>query len=455
MLRHRSERTPHRIDTTRRVLAVAVSLLLGTAAGVAWAEDWPEWRGAGRRGVWTEDGIVEELPAQGLTYTWRTPVHGGYAGPAVAGGRVFVTDFRRVQGNDGVERALSLDEATGEVLWSKEWTTSYAGIMPRYAIGPRATPTVDANRVFVLGAMGALLALDVKTGEVLWQKDFVKEYGTEVPVWGMAGAPLVNGDLLIALVGGEAGAKVVAFEKTTGREVWRALSSDWEPGYNAPVLMTSGGRSQVIVWQPRAISSLDPATGEVLWEEPFDVRMGLTVASPVYDEGRLLVSAFYNGSMMLELDPDEPRVRRVWRGKSDSEVKTDGLHALISTPVLQGEHVYGICSYGQLRCLDAKTGERVWESMDLTRERARWASAFFVRHGDRYFINNDRGELIIARLSPQGYDELSRTRLIEPTSPAGPRRELKAVHWSHPAYANRHIVVRNDREILRASLARE
>ena len=125
----------------------------------------------------------------------------------------------------------------------------------------------------------------------------------------------------------------------------------------------------------------------------------------------------------------------------------------MNAPVIDGDHVYGICSYGQLRCLQLSTGKRVWETQEVTRERKRNASAFVVRSGDRYFISNDRGELIIAGLSPTGYTEFSRTELIRPTSEPGARRERGAVHWSHPAYADRSVFVRNDEEILRASLA--
>ncbi len=109
------------------------------------AEDWPEWRGAGRLGVWTETGILEEFPAGGLTATWRIPIGGGYAGPSVADGRVFVTDARRAdpRSTAAVERLLALDEATGEVLWTREWDTNYAGLQLIYATGPRATPTVS------------------------------------------------------------------------------------------------------------------------------------------------------------------------------------------------------------------------------------------------------------------------------------------------------------------------
>ncbi|MGH9626939.1 MAG: PQQ-binding-like beta-propeller repeat protein, partial [Bryobacteraceae bacterium] len=200
-------------------------------------------------------------------------------------------------------------------------------------------------------------------------------------------------------------------------------------------------------------TSLDPATGKVNWQQPFKVQMGVALATPVVSGGRLLVSSFYNGSMLLDLAGEKAKM--LWKGKSDSEINTDGLHAVVNTPVIDGGHIYGICSYGQFRCLNLKTGERVWETMEVTKEKARWASGFIVRNGNRYFINNDRGELIIAELSPEGYKEISRTKLIKPTSNPGNRRELGAVNWVHPAYANRHIVTRNDEEIISVSLEKQ
>jgi outer membrane protein assembly factor BamB len=144
-----------------------------------------------------------------------------------------------------------------------------------------------------------------------------------------------------------------------------------------------------------------------------------------------------------------------WKGASESEIDTDGLHSITSTPVMDGNYIYGVCSYGQLRCLDARTGKRIWETQALTKEKARWATAFLVRHQDRYFINNDRGELIIAKLSPEGYQELARTALIKPTATAGiGRRELKAVNWTHPAYANRTLLTRNDEELIAVSISK-
>ncbi len=368
-------------------------------------------------------------------------------------GLVFSTEFEARQGRKGVERAICFDEQTGRRIWVQEWEADYAGL--GYDLGPRATPTVDGDRVYVLGAMGDLLCLRVRDGSVLWRKQYMKDFGAQLPTWGFAAAPLIDGRQLIALAGGSPDAKVVAFDKLTGEELWRALASQGEPGYAPPYMIEAGGARQLIIWHPRAVSSLDPATGKAYWEQPFEVNMNLSVATPVLSHHGLLVSAFYNGSRLYRLDANKPGAELIWRGMSDSEIQTDGLHSLVTTPVVDGDYIYGVDSYGYLRCLDAKTGKRVWETFDLTQENARWVSAQIVKNGDRYFINTDRGDLVIAKLSPQGYQEIDRIRIITPTNPIQRRRELGAVSWTHPAYANRHLIIRNDKEIVRYSLEAE
>ena len=166
------------------------------------------------------------------------------------------------------------------MLWTQEWPVVYGALSFNWAIGPRATPTVDGDRVYVLGATGVLMCLDVATGRIIWQKDYVKDYKTELPTWGMTGAPLVDGDRLICLVGGEPDAKVVAFDKMTGKEIWRALPSTSEPGYVQPIIITASGARQLIIWHPKALASLDPVTGKLYWEVPMEVGYGMTLATP-------------------------------------------------------------------------------------------------------------------------------------------------------------------------------
>ena len=431
-----------------RIIAGSVFLLL-LPTGLP-AEDWPQWRGADRLGVWTESGILREFPEGGLKVAWRQSIGRGYAGPAVASGRVFITEFEPSGRNDGVERAAALDEMTGAVLWKQEWRVDYS--MIEYNLGPRATPTVEGNRVYVLGAVGDLLCLNTETGAVIWHVNFVTDFGAELPTWGTPGHPLVDGDLLIAVAGGKPDAKVVALDKRTGKEVWRAIADDGEPGYSPPTMIEAGGVRQLIVWHGAAVTSLDPATGKIYWEQPFKPNMGMAIATPVLGPHGLLVSCFYDGSRMYRLDENRPSAELLWRGNSNSEIATDGLHTVVTTPIADGDYIYGIDSYGQLRALNARTGERIWETQALTVENARWASAQIVRHEDRYFINNDRGELIIAKLRPEGYEEVDRIDVMKPTQPLGRRRDKGAVLWTHPAYANRHMVIRNDEEIVRYSL---
>ena len=441
--------------------SLAMMMVGFVLTGPAGAEDWPQWRGPDRLAVWDERRVVEDLPEE-LKVGWRVPIRSGFSGPAVADGRVFITDWQEDPEShtmDGTERVLALDEQTGEVLWTHEWPTSYRMLQGSYATGPRATPTVDGDRVYVVGATGVLSCLDVETGDVIWRQDYVEDYGTSVPTWGITSAPLVDGDRLIAIVGGEPDALVVAFDKHTGDEMWRAVAVVGELGYGQPVIYEVGGVRQLIIWHPAALVALAPETGEVYWEQPWDVGMGLSIATPVRSGDYLLVSHFVNGSMMMRLNTDRPDATMLWKGQSRSELpdQTDGLHSLITTPLIIGDYVYGVGSYGELRGLDARTGERLWMSPEMTAQ-ARWGTAFMVRHDDRYFVNNDEGYLIIAQFTPDGYVEIDRTRLIEPTSSSGfgpSRRWDRPVNWSHPAYANRHIVHRNDREIIRASLAAE
>lgn len=409
------------------------------------ADDWPQWGGPNRDLIWRETGIVDKLPTDGLLpRVWSTPIGEGYSGPAVANGRVYITDFRREQRQ---ERVLCLDSKTGKILWKHAYPVVYR---ISYPAGPRSTPVVDNGLVYTIGAMGDMVCFDAKNGDVQWKKNFVDEYDTNIPIWGMVASPLVRGDQLITLVGGK-NALVVSFDKTTGKEIWRSLS-DPEVGYCPPVIFSLHGKEHLIVWHPRAVSSLNPENGEVNWNVPFRIRAGLTIPTPLQLGNRVFVTSFYNGSRMIEVAEDGKSTEVVWQGNSNSELpqNTDGLHSIMPTPVVKGSHIYGVCSYGQLRCLNAKTGERVWESLDAT-GKDRWWNAFLVPHEDRYFIHNEQGDLIIANLTPEGYKETSRAKLVEPTR----RVRRRMTIWSHPAFAEKSVFARNDKEIVRVNLAKE
>jgi outer membrane protein assembly factor BamB len=432
-----------------QMLRVSMFVLLLSLSGLITkspckADDWPGWGGPNRDLVWREKGIVEKLPSEQngfLPRVWSTPIAEGYSGPAVAEGRVYITDRQHEKQN---ERVLCLDAATGKSLWIHEYRP------PRYSIsypaGPRSTPEIHEGRVYTIGAMGQMFCLDAKTGKELWSKDFVKDFNTKLPIWGMAASPLFDGDQLIMLVGGE-NALVVSLDKATGRQYWRALD-DPDVGYSPPVIFTIHGIRHLVVFHPHSITGLDPSNGKVRWDVPYSVKAGLSIATPQYVGDRIFVTSFYNGPRMLKIGEDGTSAQVLWRGHSDSEIMTDGLHSIIPTPIFDGRNIYGVCSYGQLRCLDASNGKRVWETLAAT-GKGRWWNAFLIPHEDKFFIHNEQGDLIIARLTPAGYEELSRAKLVEPTREVLRRMTI----WSHPAFAMKSVFARNDKEIVRVSLA--
>ena len=213
----------------------ALTLLL-VLSSLSYADDWPQWMGPNRDGVWHEDGIVESFPEKGLTVNWRVPIQLGYSGPAVVGDRVFVTDYERASGElsnspgrknklKGKERVVCLNAGTGELVWKHEYDCPYE---ISYPSGPRCTPTVAGNHVYTLGAEGNLVCLTADEGKVVWSKELKAEYQTKAPHWGFSGHPLIDGDRLYCLVGGK-GSVVVAFNRHTGEELWKAISATARP----------------------------------------------------------------------------------------------------------------------------------------------------------------------------------------------------------------------------------
>lgn len=378
-----------------------------------------------------------------LPRAWTAKIGSGYAGPAVANGRVFVTD--RIA-DKNLERVLCFDADTGHEIWKHEYEARYT---ISYPLGPRATPTVDGGRVYILGAIGNLFCFDAASGRIIWEKFLPAEFGTQLPPWGMAAAPLVDGDQLIVLAGGKPGATVVSLNKNTGAECWRALDTK-DPGYCPPVIYEFGGKRQLIIWHPEAVVGLDPASGKTLWQVPFEVTSGLTIPMPRKLGSRLFVTSFYNGPLMIDLGDDGKSPNVLWRtATNNNEQHNNSLHAIMCTPIVTDDCIFGVGSYGELRCLDTKTGAIVWETKEATGP-GRWWNAFLIPQDDRTIICNEQGEIIFARLSRAGYKELNRARLIEPTQPIQRRMTV----WSHPAFAMQSVFARNDGELIRVRLAR-
>jgi outer membrane protein assembly factor BamB len=427
-------------------------------------EDWPQWRGPQRDGVWKASDLVEHLPDGQLPLTWSVEIGAGYSGPTVADGRVYVMD--RMTANDKqTERVVCLDSKTGKQLWVVEYDAPYT---ISYTAGPRASVTIDAGRAYAVGAMGHFHCLDAITGELIWKRDLLADYDVQMPIWGIAASPLIYQDKVIEQVAGADGACMVAFDKATGREIWRAL--DEVAGYSSPIVIQQAGQDVLVCWTGESLSGLDPQTGQVHWSHSMKpLRNPIGIGTPVVDGELIFVSSFYDGSLMIRAPHDQLTSSLVWRAIGIDEKTTGaksvqlgqevlsrpdevyGIHAMIGTSIVQDGYIYGVDSYGELRCLDVRTGKRVWEDLTAV-PKQRWSTIHMVREADRVWMFNERGELLITKLTPQGLQILSRCPLIEPTRTQLNQRD--GVCWTHPAFAEQSIFVRNDQRVVRASLAK-
>jgi outer membrane protein assembly factor BamB len=419
---------------------ICVVCLALICVGSVCSNDWPQWRGANRDGIWTESGIVEKLPATRLKELWRAPVGMGLSSPVIVGDSVYLSDAE-LRKPKVRQRVHCLEADSGKV----RWTYAYESPGPDWFFteeqgrGPGATPVVWNGKLYALDLFGMLVCLETRDGKLVWKKDLKEEYKTKGT--SLDGSPLVEGDLLILTIGGAGGAGVVALDRSTGHEVWRVL--DEAVTWSSPLVIEAGGARQLIVWTQQSVSSLNPQSGKVYWREATSTSGSpgtAAVSTPVFGGNRLLVSGW-----MFELEKDRPAGKTLWpeaRGVS-RRILSD-----TSTAVLLGDYVYGAKSGGEFLCLQAATGEEVWKTNRVT-DLINGASVHITMHGDSAFLFNDRGELIQARLGPGGYEEIGRTKLIQPTALFAGRRTA----WAAPAYARQNVYARNDKELICVSLA--
>lgn len=450
-----------------RVFGLLVLASLTTSTAVA--DDWPRWMGKNMDAVVTESGLISKFPEGGPQVLWRQPIGPGYAGPSVVGEHLYVMDRTEDAGKGGEvenaikkagqiaggERVQCLDVNTGEQVWAHTYECPYK---IAYPTGPRTTPTVDGEYVYTLGAMGRLICFNAKSGIVVWEKELTDQYQTKPPPWGYASHPLVEGELLIVPVGGK-GSGVVAFNKLTGEEVWKAITT-LDVGY-APLVVfhnNANGEAdrQLIFWHADGVTSLNPATGEEYWtvkfpEEPNPSQT--TIATPRIIGNKILISEFYKGSLLLEVGTDPPSVKEIYRTSKTDPRSEKSLNAMMATPAIKDGFAYGVGYDGRgngvLRCIELESGDMKWSKPDWMSDKPlMFSTGFIIENQDKYYLFDDVGELMIARLGPDGFEVLDRAKLLEPTSTARGR----LVVWSHPAIANGRFYVRNDKEIICVNL---
>lgn len=387
-----------------RPLTCCFAALALTSAG-SWAGDWPAWRGPAHDGISSETNWRAQWPADGPKQLWKASVGIGYSSVSVSRGRLYT------MGNTNDQDVVySLDALTGKELWTHTYPCSPKD--PNNFPGPRCTPTVDGDRVYTLSRRGHLFCLDAARGKVVWSKEFTTDFGAKAPTWGYAGSPLVDGDLLITEAGG-AGSAVVAFNKTTGQEVWKA--GEDAPAYSSIVAFDHGGQRCLAVFSTAGIVGRSAKDGKELWRHPWKTEWDVNAATPILTGNRVFVSSGYNkGGALIDFADGTAKV--VWQNKK--------MRNHVATCILWKNNLYGF-DEGQLKCLDLATGEEKWA------EKA-YGKGSLLLAGDKFIVYSDKGRIATAELSPAGCKEISGAQVL-----SGPNS------WAMPVLANGRLYCRS------------
>lgn len=417
------------MTATVRILVLFLSVL----AGVARAQDaagsrpqttgeWPQFLGPNRNGVSAETGLLKTWPEGGPKEVWRVPGGVGMSGLAISQGRV-VTLLQR----EGKQWAVALDARTSKPAWETPIAAAFSNTM---GPGPRATPTISGDALYAFSGEGILLALQLSDGKITWQHNVVSDFDGKPAGYGMACSPLVTGDLVL-VTAGVPGAAIIAYHRKTGALAWKSGSDT--AGYSSPALLNVGGREQVVAFTGMAVVGLSPQSGEPLWRYSYETDFDCNIATPLAYKGQVFISSGENhGSALLALKPagETFDVSEVWTSHGPSSVMRNEWQ----TSILLDDHLYGFDNVGpagpvtHFNCIEIATGKRVWQQQ-------RFGKGNLIAADGKLFISTIKGELIVARVSPKGYEELGRATVIESTRQA-------------PALAGGLLYLRDGREIV-------
>ena len=405
---------------TRQPSKTAARLLLWvavTAPALAGGADWPQYMGPNRDGISAENGLLETWPEGGPPELWRRPFGPAFSGMAVVGERLYSADS-----NGERDEVFCLDAKSGEEIWRTPigpvWINSFGN-------GPRATPTVAGDAVYTLSGQGHLAALTAEDGKVIWTTDLKDRYGIEQLHFGFSGAPIVLGDLVFAEVGGE-GSSLVAFDRATGEEHWRA--ADGIAAYSSPVRVDFAGVEQLVFVNQDDIISVTLA-GEVAWTHPFAPGSTVKPALPIFVEPDLLfVSASYDiGALTLRLKTangtlgvEEAWQSKVMRNHFNSSVPLDG-------------YLYGFDN-ATFKCVEAATGEQRWA------KRGRMGKGSLIYADGHLLVLTETGRLLLVPATPDSYLEKAAVQVLQGRC------------WTAPALSGGRLFLRNRDEMVALDL---
>ena len=383
----------------------AIRLAYLLACTLAWAADWPQWRGPNRDGVSPETGLLDSWPKGGPPLLWK--IHGlgeGYAAAAVSGGRLYI------QGQQGDEEfVLAFDSNTGKQLWRSQTGRQFR---ESRGYGPRGTPSVDGDRLYALAADGMLVCLETATGKRIWGFNIVDRFHGQVLHWGISESPLVDGDRVI-VTPGAAGAAVVALDKMNGKVLWTSQSD--QAGYSSPVAFDVAGSRKVVVFTGEAAIGLDFNSGRLLWRYERVANRTADIATPIVHDGQIFLSSDYGtGCALLKVSA---------AGASEVYFNRD-MRNHYSTSVLVGDYLYGFSS-SILTAMKFQTGEVAW--------RDRSVGKGSLIYADRHlYCLGEEGVVGLVEATPAGYREKSRFEIPKGGFPT----------WSPPVIADGKLYLR-------------
>lgn len=413
------------LRSSRSWLGILAMLCL--AYGLIGAEpaatgEWPQILGPHRNGLSSETNLIDEWPATGPREVWRVRGGVGMSGLAISRGRLITL----VQ-KEGRQFAVALEAATGKSVWERDLAPQYKNSM---GDGPRATPSISGDQVFVFTGESILSALNFADGKVLWTHHVLKEQSGKEADYGMACSPLVVDGQVIVTVGAPT-ATVVAYDTRTGKQAWTA--GEDVAGYSSPALLKVGGREQIVVYTGGSVLGLAPKSGTVLWRYPYETNYECNIAIPLAIDGHVFISSGENhGSALLKLKPegDGFAVEEVWTSHGPKSV----LRNEWQTSILLDGFLYGMDNVGgagpitHLACINAATGERAWQEL-------RFGKGNLIGADGKLFISTMKGELVLVKATPKAYQEIGRGPVLGSTRQA-------------PALAGGRLYLRDDKEIV-------
>jgi outer membrane protein assembly factor BamB len=392
------------------------------------ADEWPQYRGPLATGK-SADSIGKLDWSSGPKILWKKPTPLGFSSFSIADGRAFTLVARKNEGGNEVQTCLAMNADTGEELWGFPLSQhdyngggGAAGAQGnKGGDGPRSTPAVDGDRVYVYDAQLQLVCIDAVKGKLIWRRDVEKDFAGQIIKWANATSPVIDGDMVF-VAGGGPGESLIAFNKMDGKVVWK--TGDEKLTHATPVMSTINDKKQLIYFMQSGLVAVDPATGNEIWRTEFPFRIS-TAASPVVDGNLVYCSAGYGVGAGLFRINDSMKAENVW-------LKPNRLVNHWSTPVVHEGHLYGLFSFkqygkGPLKCVELESGEIKWEEPGF-------GAGNCVIVGDKVVVLSDAGELVVASASPDKYKELARAKV------------LKGKCWSTPAYSNGRVYLRSTEE---------